>query len=238
MEIFYIALLTIFASIFGTISGFGTSTIMVPILSLFMPIQLTLLVVGIIHWFGDIWKIILFRSKINWKILLFFGGFGIVASYFGAYTTLNIDKDVLANILGIFLIIYVIFLFLKPKFKLPQNILTTSLGGLLSGFCAGIFGVGGAIRAMFLTAFNLKKTIYIFTSSLIAFFIDITRISTYFFENVKLEQDLLFGFLFFIPASFIGTRIGKMLIDKIPQNKFRIVVSIFLFLIGLKLLLF
>lgn len=238
MEIIYIALLTIVASTVGTMSGFGTSTIMVPVLSLFMPIPLTLFLVGIIHWFGDIWKMILFRSGINWKILIFFGGFGILASYFGASLVLDIPQNTLAKVLGGFLIAYVIFLFLKPRFKLPENVLIASTGGLLSGFCAGIFGIGGAVRGLFLTAFDLKKSVYIFTSGAIAFFIDSTRITTYFFEGIELERTLLLGFLLFIPASFLGAKLGKRLVSKIPQNKFRMVISIFLFLVGLKLLVF
>jgi len=56
MEILYITLITILAGGVGTLTGFGTSTIMVPILLFFLPLPQTLLLVGIIHWFGDIWK--------------------------------------------------------------------------------------------------------------------------------------------------------------------------------------
>jgi hypothetical protein len=43
--------------------------------------------------------------------------------------------------------------------------------------------------------------------------------------------------LIFIPASFIGARIAKSVVDKIPQEHFRKVVAIFLLLMGIKLLL-
>ncbi len=73
MEIFYITLLTILASGIGALTGFGTSTIMVPILLFFLPLTQTLLLVGIIHWFGDIWKILLFREGLQWKLIFTFG---------------------------------------------------------------------------------------------------------------------------------------------------------------------
>jgi len=41
-------------------------------------------------------------------------------------------------------------------------------GGALSGFFAGIFGVGGAVRATFLTVFDLPKAAYLATSGSIA----------------------------------------------------------------------
>ncbi|MCO5382844.1 MAG: hypothetical protein NHB15_12750 [Methanosarcina barkeri] len=69
-EIIYISLLTLLASIIGTLAGFGISTVMVPILLIILPLPQTLLLVGIIHWFNDIWKILLFREGIRWKLFL------------------------------------------------------------------------------------------------------------------------------------------------------------------------
>lgn len=53
MELTALIALTLIASCIGTMTGFGTSTIMVPVLSLFLPLPLVLLFAGIIHWFGD-----------------------------------------------------------------------------------------------------------------------------------------------------------------------------------------
>jgi uncharacterized membrane protein YfcA len=44
--------------------------------------------------------------------------------------------------------------------------------------------------------------------------------------------------LIFIPASLAGAMIGKRGVEKIPQEKFRNVVAVFIFLLGLKLVLF
>lgn len=50
-----LCVLTLIASGIGTATGFGTSTVMIPILVLFVPIPIALLFVGIIHLCGDIW---------------------------------------------------------------------------------------------------------------------------------------------------------------------------------------
>lgn len=66
MEVFLILVVVIVAGCVGTMTGFGTSAIMVPVL-LFLkyPGPETLLFVGIIHWFGNIWKLILFQARIS-----------------------------------------------------------------------------------------------------------------------------------------------------------------------------
>jgi len=238
MEIIYIALFTILASGIGTITGFGTSTILIPILLLYLPLPETLLVVGIIHFSGDIWKMILFRKGFDWKLILAFGLTGIVASYLGAQIVFSTSAETLLRVLGAFMLTYTVFLVFKPGFKIPKRNFTAIMGGGLSGFFAGIFGVGGAIRTLFLSAFDLPKAVFVATTGAIAFLIDFTRITTYLMNGVRLNEWYLWGLLAFIPASFIGTALAKKVVDKIPQKWFRLVVAAFLFVMGIKFLIY
>lgn len=237
-EIIYIALLTMFASIIGTLAGFGISTVMVPILLLVLPLPQTLLLVGVVHWFNDIWKMLLFRKGIKLRLLLAFGLPGIITSFIGSSLSLSISREILSRALGIFLIAYVLFIVFNKTFQLSQRLSVALSGGALTGFFAGIFGIGGEINAVALSAFNLEKAVYVATSGAISFMIDSTRIATYIEGGVRLEPTILSGFLIFIPASLFGAMIGKRWIEKIPQEKFRSLVAIFIFLFGLKLVLF
>ena len=84
MEIVFLSVVVFIASAIGTLTGFGVSTVMLPVAMLFYPYQEALMFVGIIHWFGNIWKLVLFRQSIQWKLILCFGIPGIGASYLGA----------------------------------------------------------------------------------------------------------------------------------------------------------
>lgn len=211
---------------------------MVPILLLFFPLAPTLLLVGIIHWFGDIWKTALFRQGVRWRLILLFGVPGVILTFIGARLVFSVSETLLSQILGGFLIAYVVFLFLNPAFQFKQNALTATTGGALSGFFAGIFGVGGAIRGAFLSAFDLPKAVYIATAGAIGLAIDTARIGTYIAEGAMLPSSLYWGLLLFIPASFVGAYFAKKIVDKILQKQFRMIVAVFLFLVGLKLLIF
>lgn len=118
---------------------------------------------------------------------------------------------------------------MNPAFAFKQNALTATTGGALSGFFAGIFGVGGAIRSAFLAAFDLPKAVYIATAGAIGFAIDTARIGTYLAEGAVLPHYLLWGLLLFIPASFVGAHGAKTIVDRIPQKQFRMIVALFLF---------
>lgn len=234
MEILVIALLTLLASIVGTVTGFGISTIMVPLLALFFSPVVAIFLVTIIHWFGDLWKVILFRGGLDIKLALRFGIPGLLAGYGGALIALTVSPLLLLRILGVFLVAYACFLMFRPVFAVPVRIETAMLGGALSGFFAGVFGVGGAVRSAFLAVFNLPKEAYIATAGAIGILVDSTRFITYLHGGVLLPERLVWGLLVFIPVSFFGAYIAKHIVHRIPQEQFRTVVAMFLLLIGIK----
>ena len=128
------------------------------------------------------------------------------------------------------------FTLVKPKFSVNENSANAFLGGSLSGFLAGLIGMGGAIRSSFLVAFNLPKEVYVATSAMIAVVIDLTRIPTYIFTRaVEWSQDFILIPLLIISAYF-GVRVGKILLNKINQATFRRIVSVALLLAGAKIM--
>ncbi len=236
-QVFLLGLLTLAASAVGTATGFGTSTVMVPVMTLFVPMPVVLLFVGVIHLFGDVWKVLLFKRGFDWRLIIAFGAAGIAASYVGASLSLRVDSLPLKRILGGFLVGYVAFILLRPQWRLPKTTPTAVSGGLLSGLFAGFFGVGGAVRGAFLAAFDLPKAVYIFTSGVIALFIDVTRVSRYFAGGTRLPGDLLAALAVSIPISFAGAWLAKHLVERVPQEFFRRFIGVFLALVGAKLLI-
>lgn len=228
--------MTLVAAFIGTITGFGTSTVLVPVLSLKFPFTQTLLFVGIIHLFGDIWKMVFFKKGINWRLILLFGLPGMVMSFVSAKMVTGIAPEILERLLGIFLVLYVLFIFYKPGWKLRENNLTAVSGGVLSGFFQGLFGVGGAIRSLFLTTFDLNKSIFIFTSGAIGFLVDSSRLISYRQSGINLDD---FGWTLLVISvilSLTAAYLAKKTVSFIPQNKFRTLVAVFLLLVGIRYL--
>jgi uncharacterized membrane protein YfcA len=238
MEMICIAALSMLGSGVGTISGFGMATIMTPGLLLFLSLPQTLLLVAVIHWFGSIWQFMLFRKGIKWRLILAFGIPGIFASIVGASISLRVPEYILSRMLGGILIVYVLIILANPRFKLHESLATASIGGTSYGFLAGIVGIGGAVRSIFLSAYDLHKVVYIATSGAIAFAIDSARIAAYLTGGASLDPSLFLGLLFFILASLLGSIMGKKIVERVPQERFRSFIAGFMFLAGLKLAVF
>jgi len=193
--------------------------------------------VAIIHWFGNLWKATLFRKGFDVRLILLFGVVGLATSFFGARISLGANASLFLRLLGSFLATYSLFLMFQSTFKVPARNMAAISGGALSGFFAGIFGMGGAIRSMFLSAFDLPKAVYIATAGAIGLFVDSTRIVTYMTSGATLPKRLWWGLFLFIPVSFLGATIAKKIVGKIPQQQFRLVIVAFLFILGIKFIL-
>ena len=236
MQIILISALVFVGAGVGTLTGFGTSTVLIPALAIVYPVRDVLLFVGIIHLCSDIWKLLLFRRGIKWKLLVAFGIPGIIASVLASMIVFAVDQEFLQRLLGVFILGYVVFLIFRPGFKLPTSMMTATVGGTASGLMAGLFGIGGAVRSMALSVFDLPKAVYLATIGAIALVIDVSRLTGYISQGQRLEQRLLLGMVIFIPISFVGAAAAKRVVDRVPQKHFRTLVAVFLLVAGLKLL--
>lgn len=180
----------------------------------------------------------LFKKGFDLKLASGFIIPGVLISFAGAWLSVHYAKYPLKRILEVFLILYVGFIFFRRGWKLPKSFLTAAAGGTLSGFFAGLFGVGGAVRGAFLSAFDLPKSVYVFTSGLIAFFVDITRLAGYLLGGTRLPNSLEAALIICVPVSLLGAVITRIFLDRLPQNYFRLVVAVFLAAVALKLLLY
>jgi len=235
MEIAAVAFLSFFAGIVGTVTGFGTATIMVPVLLLSYSLPETLLLSGVVHWFGNFWKVSLFWEGVRWRLILLFALPGVLCTWIGASLIFVIPEEVFLRTLGLLLIIYTMYMVLNSSFKIPTSNGAAIVGGSLSGFTCGMFGIGGAIRSAFLSSFDLPKATYLTTLGIIGLFIDSARLLTYWSEGIRLISLPYWSLFVFIGASLLGALVAKQIVDHLPQQIFRTVIMLFLFLVAVRI---
>ena len=224
------------AAVAATLAGFGSSILLIPVAILFMDLKTAVFFVAVFHLFNNLFKIRLFWRSIDFKIFLLFGIPSILMAFTGAMLISLIPLDVVKNVLGVFLIVYAIYSFANPTFGLKKAKPIAVVGGSLSGFLAGLIGLGGAIRGAFLSAFNLPKEVYVATSAMIAVVIDTTRVPTYLVTNTVQDNSYYVLLPFLCVMAYFGVRTGKILLKKINQDTFRRILSLALFAAGAKIL--
>lgn len=227
---FLFLVLAVIAEIIGTIGGFGSSVFFVPLANFFFDFQTVLGLTALFHVFSNISKIALFKKGLDKKLLLSIGVPSVVFVIVGGLLTQFLDNTILEIVLAVFLIAFSLLFLIKKELVIKPTSKTTFIGGSLSGFTAGLLGTGGAIRGITMAAFNLEKNVFIATSAAIDFAIDFTRTFVYFF-NGYIKKDILIYIPFLILISWVGTYIGKYILQFIPQEKFKqIALGLILFI--------
>jgi uncharacterized protein len=224
------------AEIIGTMAGFGSSTIFLPLALLFVDFKTAIILVSIFHLFGNLSRIIFFREGFDRRVILQFGVPSVLLSLLGAFLIGVLPHPVLKLILGIFLITTSASFLIKPGLKLPANTGTFIAGGSTTGFITALVGTGGALRAILLQGFNIEKMKYIATAATIALATDITRIPVYISQGFLTQQYYLYLPLLFVIA-LAGSFIGRKIVKKIDQEKFRKMVLVAIILVSIKFII-
>lgn len=172
------------------------------------------------------------KKGIDKRVIIYLGIPAVLFVIIGAYLSQFFNTNLLSYFLGGFLIVLsIVFLIFKDLVIKASN-KNAIIGGILSGFSAGLLGTGGAIRGITLSAFKMNKEKFIATSAIIDLGVDLSR-SVVYYKNGYIQKDILYIIPILLVISVIGTYIGKKILNKISQDQFRNFVLILILIIGI-----
>lgn len=231
-HLYLFILLALLAEILGTVGGFGSSLFFVPIASYFLDFHSVLGITAMFHVSSNITKIAFFRKGFDKNMVLALGIPAVIFVIIGAYLSQFFDAKYLEIALGIFLISMSLILLIFKKLVIKPTTTNSIAGGTLSGFVAGLLGTGGAIRGITMAAFNLKMEVFITTSAIIDLGIDSSRSIVYYFNGYVHKHDLYLIPILLI-VSIVGTYVGKKILEKISEERFKGIVLILVLITGI-----
>ena len=225
---FLFFLLALFSEILGTISGFGSSILFVPLAAFFFPFQEVLGITALFHVFSNTAKLLLFRTGFDKRIVLRMGISAVLAVLLGAALSKYAPLAQLDLTLSAFILILSIYLLTGHHKTLKQSNVNLVGGGVISGFVAGLLGTGGAIRGIVLVAFELPKQVFIATSAWIDMGVDTGRLLVY-WHNGYVKERMFWMIPILIGISVVGTWLGKQVVKRMPEALFqRMVLTLIL----------
>jgi len=253
MEIIILAIVAFLAAVLTFFSGFGLGTILTPVFILFFPVDVSIALTGVVHFFNNIFKLILVGKKADWSVTLRFGGPAILAAIVGSFILLGISDweawfsyEFLGKTFEIYpvkviiaiLLIFFAFMDLLPSLnKLEVDKKYLPFGGILSGFFGGLSGHQGALRSAFLIKAGLSKEAFIGTAVVVSSLVDFTRLSIY--ANRFAQAELWDNWLLVSIATLsgiLGAFLGNRLLKKMTLRLIQIIVALMLILISVALL--
>lgn len=226
----FLALLLV-AEVLGTIGGFGSSMLVMPLAGWFLPFDQALGLTALFHVFSNAAKMLLFRKGVDKRLLLWLGIPAVVGVLIGARLTVHLDERLMGLVLGALLVVMGLGLLWKQQWKLRATTTNALAGGVLSGFIAGVAGTGGAVRGITLAAFALEKSAFVSTSAWIDMGVDLSRSVVYTSQGFVTAPVLAY-LPFMAVVSLLGSWLGKQLLERIPQERFRNIVLSLVVIMG------
>lgn len=209
----------IIAAVFG---GKGSTGIMLPMLIV-----------------GDIFAVKYYNRHAEWnniKKLLFWALAGLALGIIvGNYVN---DKQFKILIAISVLACLSILVYTESKgdnLKVPEKIWFYALAGMASGFTSMIGNAAGPILSVYLLAKGFKKNGFMGTYSWFFLIINFTKIplQIFFWHNITLKTILLV--MVVIPAIAIGALLGIVVIKKINEKLFRLIIIVMTAIAAVKL---
>lgn len=252
MEYLIISTAALLASGLTLFSGFGLGTLLMPVFSLFFPVEVAVAQTAVVHLANNLFKAGLLGRRADWRVVLLFGLPAFAASFLGAALLLWLAhlqpltsftlagrplavqpvKLVVALLMAVFAL-----LDLRPatgRIAFARKYLPA--GGVVSGFFGGLSGHQGAFRSAFLLRLNLDKEAFVATGVLIAVLVDFSRLSVYagLLASPQVRGNLPL-ILTAVAAAFAGAFAGRRLLHKVTIRAVQITVAALLLLIALLL---
>lgn len=252
MEIVIVSIVAFITALLTFFSGFGLGTLLAPVLMLFFPVDVAIALTGIVHFFNNMFKLVLVGKNVNKEVFIRFGIPAIIFAFIGAYVLLQIPNmqplfsyEFIGKTFSVYtlkltialLILFFACMDIVPYFNALQfDKNKLPIGGALSGFFGGLAGTQGALRSAFLIRAGLSKEAFIGTTVVISSLVDFTRLSVYATRmmNLNLNENLPLLICATLSA-MTGAFIGNKLLKKVTINFLKITVAIFLILIGIAL---
>jgi uncharacterized membrane protein YfcA len=234
-------------------SGFGLSTMLLPVLALFLPVQAAVAATAIVHLLNNLFKVALVGRHADWQVSLRFAVPAAAASFLGAallgyvarqppllhYELAGRVQTITPVKLTIGVLLVAASLFeLLPRFeRLAIDRKYLPVGGVLSGFFGGLSGLQGALRAPFLINAGLSRDAFIGTSAVAAVVVDVARLIVYGTAYATAS----FGRLppggaglvaVAMLAALLGSWIGARLVPRVTLRSLQVIVGVMLLMAG------
>ncbi|ALO15578.1 Sulfite exporter TauE/SafE [Salinivirga cyanobacteriivorans] len=221
MEIVWIILIVLLASLIKGITGFGFAMVSLPLLMFwYSPLEL-IPVLMISNLLSS--ALILLQKKEQKLVSKPFKGlilFGAIFTILGVVALNFISEDHLAKFVALFFILLSGISLLKVRYHPVIKKPWYKLAGALCGFLTGCISISGPPLALFLNFANAGKQQF---REIFAWFSLITAIIAligYYFSGLLTAKSLEMSALF-LPLLFIGSFLGKRLNKKVPTVLFR-----------------
>lgn len=232
---FFVLLVGLVAGVVSGVIGTGSSIMLLPILVYTFGPKQAVPIMAVAAVMANFARVLAWWRLVDWRAFAAYSVTGIPAAALGARTLLALPPDIVNACLGIF------FLFMIParhwlrKHDFRLKLWQLAIAGAGIGYLTGLVLSTGPLSVPAFTAYGLTKGAFISTEAASSLFLYISKLTT-FSELGALPPDIFMKGVLVGASLMAGTFAGKIVMLKLSDNGFRLLLDALLFCSGLSLL--
>lgn len=211
--------------------GLGGGSLLIAVMSLMMPAAIVVPVHGAVQLGSNGGRAVLRRAFIQWR----FAGWFVLGSLFGALAGGGIASHLPDGVFKSAIAFFLLYSVWSPKPEISsRGAFSATISGMFTSAIGMVVGISGPLVMTFLRSLKDRREI----------------VGTHAFlmtgqNSFKLLAFMLFGFAFsdylglilaMVVSGFIGTHLGSLALDRIPERVFRLAFRAIITLVALDLL--
>lgn len=215
--------------------GGAFAGLITPLLSLFIPVTDAIAIVLPMLIVGDWIAMRVFWGEWDTLLLQWLVPLGLVGIMAGSYLLVSLPAQSLRHLLGVMSLLIVGYRLLENRLAHLQyqpRLWHGAAAGGLAGMASAVASAGGPVLTAYLLLQKLKPRPFIATTTCFFAITNLARLPTLMLDGV-FKQEMLLGVLLVLPLVWLGTRMGRWLIEVIDPHVFDRLMTVLLGVAGL-----
>ena len=218
------------------IAGFGSGLIAIPLLALFLPLQVVVPMVGLLDYIASSGHGFRHRQQIRWGEILPLLPFTLLGVGSALYLFHTLDAELLRKALGVFVLLYALYTLSGLMPQRPGSCWWALPAGSFGGMVGTLFGTGGPFYVAYLRLRHLDKSAFRATIAMIFLIDGSSRIVGYFATGLYHAQTIILVAMA-LPVMVLAMYLGGHIHTNLSQQAFQRGIGLLLIGSGLALLL-
>lgn len=221
----------------ASVCGFGIGSLLTPPLANEIDMRLAVAIVSVPHFVATLQRFVMLRKHVNKSVLLHFGILSALGGLCGALIHNTASDPTLKCIFGLLLMFSGFSGLTGLMSKIHMGKPSAWVAGGLSGMFGGMVGNQGGIRSAALLAFDMTNEEFVATATAIGLIVDLARMPVYIALEANRLGSQMFLIILLTVGCVIGTKCGAGLLKRIPAERFKLIVSSLILLLGIQIFL-
>jgi hypothetical protein len=235
IEVLVLVLVALVASTLASVTGFGASLLLLPVLAWSFGVRDAIPILSIVQVCTNLSRVVLNREDIVVPVARRFSFGAVPAAIAGGIVFATAPASALGRLIGVFMICSVVFRHTRPGRNLKVNEHAFLPLGLGFGFVDALVGSTGPLQAPFFLAAGLTGAAYIGTEALASLVMQSAKLAVYGSFSLLSLEAVAYG-LALGGVMFAGSYLGRNLVRHIAPAHFGLIIEGVLVIAGVILI--